>query len=801
MAKKVTKIEGLGSEGDSLVEGLNQVIQTAGSVQNAVNALNITTRNLARSAQQAAGDMAQLAEKLRNASGGYSELAARLENMEDANKDLQKTFDVQAYALQNRLKIEEAEAAVARQRLETDLAASGLSQEEQQRALEEFDKLQKNLKTQKLQLEAAARLKEIDQKRELAMENINKKAKLFKEIFTDRRVAFAFLTAGAIKFGETLTKIYDAAKQDGLSVTQALGASFSSIIGSIRATLSSGIYNSAEDVARGRKAVQELGGSLSEASVAGEKAAEMATRFGGTVENASKAIYTLESMPGLTKESADNIAKFNSELAEASNVPADTVTKAIATNVDAAAKAGPLMVKSFGQAAINAQKIGVQFSTMVTMSDKLLDFENSINAQMEASVLLGKEINLDKARDAALHGDYLTVQKEILRQVGSEAEFTKLNVLQKQKLAEAMGVQVGDLAKMVKHQGVLTDGTDLEAQNRGKSAAFLAAIADFGARHAGSVAAIIPSLIQMVFQYRTLAAIQGTQTKGVGGFFKSLFGFGQKPPVTPPMTPGSQFGPHQDPAMYQNQGGAGSTPPANNKVGILDKLQKIDAKQMFATAAAIAAVGAALLLIGVGIYIASKGLAELVASFKDLTGGKIVGALLAVVAVLGAFTFMVSLLAKASIAADAPLLALGAAFLMIGGGIALAAVGIGYMVQQFGKIPYENLTALPLAMTGIGLGLMMMAEAGAMAIPVIGMIVALGAVAPRLASLSTALNSKPGEKKEKVDPVAKAVNDLGVKIDKLAAQPVVVSIDGTAIVKAVRQNTNLTKIGTGISPK
>jgi len=91
----------------------------------------------------------------------------------------------------------------------------------------------------------------------------------------------------------------------------------------------------------------------------------------------------------------------------------------------------------------------------------------------------------------------------------------------------------------------------------------------------------------------------------------------------------------------------------------------------------------------------------------------------AIVVVMGGFVAMVAILATVSAASALPLLALGAAFLMIGGGIAIAALGIGFMVKSFGEIPYDNLTALPGAMLGIGAGLYMMASAGMIAMPVI----------------------------------------------------------------------------------
>ena len=68
---------------------------------------------------------------------------------------------------------------------------------------------------------------------------------------------------------------------------------------------------------------------------------------------------------------------------------------------------------------------------------------------MEASVLLGRSVNMERARELAFAGDLEGMQKEIMRQVGSEAEFGRMNVVQREALAEAAGLTLTDLSKMV----------------------------------------------------------------------------------------------------------------------------------------------------------------------------------------------------------------------------------------------------------------------------------------------------------------------------------------------------------------
>jgi hypothetical protein len=74
----------------------------------------------------------------------------------------------------------------------------------------------------------------------------------------------------------------------------------------------------------------------------------------------------------------------------------------------------------------------------------LLNFEDSITNELEAELLTGKNLNLEKARYLALQGDSAGAAEEIAKQVGGLNEFTKLNVIQQEALAKAAGMGVDE---------------------------------------------------------------------------------------------------------------------------------------------------------------------------------------------------------------------------------------------------------------------------------------------------------------------------------------------------------------------
>ena len=102
-------------------------------------------------------------------------------------------------------------------------------------------------------------------------------------------------------------------------------------------------------------------------------------------------------------------------------------------------------------AGVAARKLGLDMSAVAGITESLLDFESSIEAQLEASMLLGRSINLDKARQLALNNDIEGVQREILKQVGGEVEFNKMNAIQRKKLAESIGLNVEQLSRLVRN--------------------------------------------------------------------------------------------------------------------------------------------------------------------------------------------------------------------------------------------------------------------------------------------------------------------------------------------------------------
>jgi hypothetical protein len=102
-----------------------------------------------------------------------------------------------------------------------------------------------------------------------------------------------------------------------------------------------------------------------------------------------------------------------------------------------------------------AKQLGGTLDDVKTISSSLLDFESSIAAELEAELLTGKEINVEKARLAALNGDIVTLEKEIASQIGTFTEFSKMSVIQQEALAKSFGLSSDKMADMLFNQQVM----------------------------------------------------------------------------------------------------------------------------------------------------------------------------------------------------------------------------------------------------------------------------------------------------------------------------------------------------------
>jgi predicted SpoU family rRNA methylase len=157
-------------------------------------------------------------------------------------------------------------------------------------------------------------------------------------------------------------------------------------------------------------------------------------------------------MRGSTSEQAANMLKSLQATAKLRGVLPSAVMKDLAANGEAFAKYAKGSGDNIKNAAIQARQLGVTFATTAKIADTLLDFETSIEKELEASAMLGRDLNLSRARELFYMGKQEEAMSEILRQLGDKAEWDKMDAYQKDAAAAALGISVAELEKMYMNQ-------------------------------------------------------------------------------------------------------------------------------------------------------------------------------------------------------------------------------------------------------------------------------------------------------------------------------------------------------------
>lgn len=175
---------------------------------------------------------------------------------------------------------------------------------------------------------------------------------------------------------------------------------------------------------------------------------------------------------GLSEEAAGGLAKLSiatgSTLEESKNIAYET-TQALSSQygiqlsqrevleevgklsgqILAMFKANP---QALTEAVAQAKLLGTNLTTAAKQAESLLDFETSIQNELQAELLTGQQFNLERARSAALTGDLTTAMKELTNQNIDFNKFSNMNVIAQEKVASALGLSTDELADQLLKQ-------------------------------------------------------------------------------------------------------------------------------------------------------------------------------------------------------------------------------------------------------------------------------------------------------------------------------------------------------------
>ena len=265
---------------------------------------------------------------------------------------------------------------------------------------------------------------------------------------------------------------------------------------------------------------KNLGYGASEANRVTENLVKVASNSGNinvTLQNAGEAMSELNNATGLVAEYSADTLETQIMLTKQFGLQADEaagIYKLSVLNNKSASDTNKEMVSAF-VAARNQFKVGANFKQVMAEAAKvsgqlaanlgynperitkavvamkafgttleqtkaqgaaLLDFASSLENELQAELLTGQQLNLERARAAALAGDQVALAEELANQGMTLEKFSSMNVLAQESYAKALGLSADQLSDQLQKQkqaqesgkslAQLTEEEALEAQKR-----------------------------------------------------------------------------------------------------------------------------------------------------------------------------------------------------------------------------------------------------------------------------------------------------------------------------------------------
>ena len=121
------------------------------------------------------------------------------------------------------------------------------------------------------------------------------------------------------------------------------------------------------------------------------------------------------------------------------------------------------------KAVYQAKLLGFNLKDLEGIQSSLLDFQSSIEAELEAELLTGRQLNLEKARALALDNDLVGMAKELNKENITYSSFSKMNMFARQAIAKTFGMESNQMADLLQKQEDLNKLKDLANQKEFES--------------------------------------------------------------------------------------------------------------------------------------------------------------------------------------------------------------------------------------------------------------------------------------------------------------------------------------------
>lgn len=174
-------------------------------------------------------------------------------------------------------------------------------------------------------------------------------------------------------------------------------------------------------------------------------------QLGISADKSAQVLKTFGMIARNTMTSQRNMLYFTSALSQAAGTNLGEVMSDIADFAQSNYRFMSKSVLEMAKASVEARRLGTSMASAAKSANSLLNFTASVNDEMEASVLVGRSIDLQRARSLSYARDIEGLNREILR-LTKEFDFENMDPIQMQAFAKMLGKSEEELGKMIQAQ-------------------------------------------------------------------------------------------------------------------------------------------------------------------------------------------------------------------------------------------------------------------------------------------------------------------------------------------------------------
>ena len=200
------------------------------------------------------------------------------------------------------------------------------------------------------------------------------------------------------------------------------------------------------------ESAEKLANAFGDVSIANkdniEYVALMKQNLGIAAEDSVNVLQSFMGIGAMSPQIARETAGAAASLAKAAGVPFGMIMKDVSKPSSEVRALLRGSVDALIKGAIEAKRLGTSLELVGKAAAGMLDFQTSISDEMEASVLFGKDINLQRARELSYAGDLKGFAKEQSRLLKEAGDVSKMDYFQRISIAKALGMSVEEMDKM-----------------------------------------------------------------------------------------------------------------------------------------------------------------------------------------------------------------------------------------------------------------------------------------------------------------------------------------------------------------